>query len=281
MYKNGLVLEGGGLRGIFTSGVLDAFMENGITFPYVVGVSAGSCNGVSYIANNLRRMRDITIGYSTDERYMGIKSIFTNGEYLNTKWVFGDLAYEMFPLNQDAYEKSGVVFCVPVTNALTGKTEYFYPQSFRDNCDVLIASSAMPIVTKPVIIGKLPYFDGGLTDSIPFKKAVDDGCERCVVVLTQDREFKKQSIGHERAIRKVIKKYPAIAQCLVDRHEMYNAQRDFVFENEKSGRAFVIAPEKPLHCSTLEKDPVKLREIYNLGYKQGTESIEKVRAFLK
>lgn len=281
MYGCGLVLEGGGLRGIFTSGVLDAFMEEKIKFPYVIGVSAGSCNGVSYVAGNLHRMRDITIGYSTDERYMSLKSMVKNGEYLNTKWVFGELSYEIYPLNYDEYENSGTVFCAPATNIKTGKAEYFYPKSFRNGCEVLIASSALPIATKPVAIGKDLYFDGGLCDSIPLQRAIDDGCEKAVVILTQDRDFVKQPVGHDRAIKGVMKKYPAVADCIVHRHEMYNEQRDFVFEQEKNGNALVICPEKPLNCPTLEKDTDKLRAIYNLGYKQGKESVDKVREFLQ
>ncbi|MGN1328791.1 MAG: patatin family protein [Eubacterium sp.] len=280
MYNCGLVLEGGGLRGIFTSGVLDAFMENNIKFPYVIGVSAGSCNGVSYIAGNLHRMRDIIIGYSSDERYMSLKSLIKNGEYLNTKWVFGELSYEMFPLNYDGFENADTDFCVVVTNAQTGKAEYLYPKDFRKSCPEITASSAMPIATRPIQIGKDFYYDGGLTDSIPLKRAFDDGCEKCVVILTQDKNFTKQPIGHDKAVKKVIKKYPAVADRLLERHNMYNGQREFVFEQEKEENAFVICPREPLHCSTLEKDSDHLREIYNMGYAQGLESIEKVRNFM-
>ena len=131
MFSSGLVLEGGGLRAAYESGVTDAFIENNITFPYVIGVSAGSCNGVSFIAKNLHRMRDIMVNYAHDERYMGIKSIFKNGEYLNSKWIFGELSYEMFPLNYDEFENSKTKFCVVASNAKTGKAEYFYPTDFR------------------------------------------------------------------------------------------------------------------------------------------------------
>ncbi|MCD7796138.1 MAG: patatin family protein [Clostridiales bacterium] len=280
MYNCGLVLEGGGLRAVYTSGVLDAFMENSIKFPYVVGVSAGTCNGVSFIAGNLHRMRDIFIGYSSDERYMSLKSMVKNGEYLNTKWVFGELSYEMFPLDYDTYENSGVVFCVVATNAKTGKAEYFYPKSFRGNCNELTASCAIPVATKPVTIGDNTYYDGGLVDSIPLQKAYDDGCKECVVILTQDRQYMKSSIGHDKAMKKIIKKYPAVAEVTLDRHNMYNAQRSFVFDCEENGDAFVICPEKPLHCPTLEKDPAKLREIYNMGYRQGCENIDKVKEYI-
>lgn len=281
MYNCGLVLEGGGFRGIYTSGVLDAFMERGIKFPYVIGVSAGSCNGVSFIAGNHHRIRDIIIGYSSDKRYMSLKSIIENGEFVNTKWVFGELSYEILPLNYEGFEGADTDFCVVVTNAQTGKPEYLYPKDFRKGCSEITASSAMPIVTKPVQLGKGFYYDGGLSDSIPLQRAFEDGCEKCVVILTQDRSFKKQPIGHDKAVKKVIKKYPAIAERLIDRHNMYNGQRNFVFEQEKEGNAFVICPREPLHCSTFERDTDHLRQIYNLGYEQGLENIDNIKRFIE
>ncbi len=281
MFSSGLVLEGGGLRATYESGVLDAFMENDITFPYVIGVSAGSCNGVSYIAKNIHRMRDICIGYANDERYMGVKSIFKNGEFLNSKWIFGELSYKMFPLNYDEFEKSKTKFCVVATNAKTGKAEYFYPTDFRKECKIIHASCALPLVSKPVQIGKDMYFDGGVCDSIPLKKAYEDGCEKCVVILTQDRYFEKKPIGHDKATMKVLHKYPMVAQAVLKRHEMYNAQRKLVFDEEKRGNVFVIAPRSPLDFHTFDSEPMKIQHIYNLGYEQGLAKIDEVKEFLK
>ena len=280
MYSAGLVLEGGGLRCAYESGVLDAFMENGITFPYVIGVSAGSCNGVSFIAKNLYRMRDIMVDYAHDKRYMGVKSVFENGEFLNTKWIFGELSYQMFPLNYDEFEKSGSKFCVVATNAATGRAEYFYPTEFRDGCDEIHASCALPLVSKPVLIGKDYYCDGGVVDSIPLQRAYDDGCEKCVVILTQDRHFTKKPIGHEKAVKKVLHKYPLTAEAVIRRHEMYNRQRKFVFEEEKAGNTLVIAPRSPLDFHTLDSEPMKIKHVYNLGYEQGIAKIDEVKEFL-
>ena len=281
IYPNGLVLEGGGLRAIYTSGVLDAFMENNIEFPYVIGVSAGTCNGVSFIGKNLQRMRDISIKYSSDERYMSVKSMFKNGEYLNSKWIFGELTYDLSPLDYDTYEAANTTMCVVATNAKTGKPEYFYPKDFRDNCEVLRASCALPIATKPVPLGKDVYYDGGLTDSIPLKRAFEDGCKKCVVILTQDKNYIKKPMGHQRIVKRTLRRYPLMAEGILVRHNMYNKQREFVFEQQKLGNAFVICPDRPLNAPTLEKDPQKLKEIYDIGYKQGLANIEKVKEFLK
>lgn len=281
MYNSGLVLEGGGLRATYESGVMDAFLENDISFDYVIGVSAGSCNGVSFIAKNLHRMRDISVGYANDERYMGIKSIVKNGEFLNSKWIFGELSYDMFPLDYDEFEKSNTKFCVVASNASTGKAEYFYPTDFRGGCDVIHASCALPLASKPVKLGDNMYFDGGVCDSIPLQKAYDDGCKKCVVVLTQDRHYVKNPVGHEKMVKRVLRNYPSIAQAVLNRHNMYNAQRKFIFDEEKAGRAFVICPRSPLDFRTLDSEPMKIQHIYNLGYQQGLAKIDEVKDFLK
>lgn len=281
MYKSGLVLEGGGIRAIYESGVLDAFMENGIEFPYVIGVSAGSCNGVSFLGKNIHRMRNINIEYSGDKRYKSVASLLKNGEYLNSKWIFGELTYNIYPLNYDIYDASNAVMCAVATNAKTGRPEYFYPKDFRNGCEELRASCALPIATQPVQIGKDLYYDGGVSDSIPLKRAFEDGCEKCVVILTQDADYIKKPVSHPKAVRRILKKYPLIAEKVINRHNMYNAQRKYVFDQQKAGRAFVICPPEPLNCSTLSITNEQQKKIYGIGYNQGLELIDRVKEFIK
>ena len=278
MYKNGLVLEGGGNRSIFSSGVLDAFIENGVSFPYIIGVSAGSCNATSFIAKNYRRQHDIIINYANDKRYMGFGNVIKGNCFLNTDWIFGELAYDILPLNQDEFEKSGTTLCVVTANAQTGKAEYFYPKSFRENCPELQASCAMPVVTKGVKLGNQLYFDGGIVDSIPLQRAFDDGCEKTVVILTQHKGFEKKPTKN--AVVKIMKNYPKLAESIANRHIMYNEQLKLVEQAEKDGRAFVIRPGTPLGVTSLEKDTSKLEAIYQLGYKQGLRSIDDLKSFL-
>ena len=194
MYNVGLVLEGGGNRAIYTSGVLDAFIEKNIEFPYVIGVSAGSCNATSFIAKNYRRQHDIEIEYANDKRYMGISNMLKGHGFLNIDWIFGELAYELKPLNQEEFDKSNTVLCAVATNAQTGKPEYFYPKSMRNGCDELKASCSLPGVTKGVEIGGTTFFDGGLVDSIPLERAFDDGCKKAVVILTQHKRDRKSVV---------------------------------------------------------------------------------------
>lgn len=280
MYKTGLVLEGGGTRAIYSAGVLDAFMENGIEFPYVIGVSAGTCTGASFLGKNIRRYHDLTLEYVNDERYMGFKNMLRTGEFLGSEWIFSELSYDIFPLNQDEFEKSNAVFCCVVANAKTGKAEYLYPKTLRPvGCPEIRASCSMPLVTKGVEIGGELYFDGGLVDSIPLERALDDGCQKAVVILTQHKGYQKKPVNKN--MGKLIKKYPMMAKAIEERHEMYNAQLEYVRKMEEAGLAYVIQPKTPLDCPTLEKNVPKLESIYQLGYSNGLAAIEGVKKFLE
>ena len=281
IYKCGLVLEGGGSRGIYSSGVLDVFMENKIEFPYVIGVSAGSCNGASFLGKNLYRQHDITINYVNDKRYMGMNHMLKDGEYLNYDWIFNELSYDLCPLNHDEFENCGSVYCCVVTNANTGEAEYFYPKTLRPRgCPEIRASCSLPGFTKGCEIGGELYYDGGIADSIPLKKALDDGCEKAVVILTQHKGYKKEPLNQK--FEMVFKrKYPNLCNAIMNRHEMYNAQLEYVYKMQEEGRAFVIQPLADLNCYPLEKNTVKLESIYRLGRSQGEQIVEQVKKFIK
>lgn len=280
MYNSGLVLEGGGTRAIYSAGVLDALLENEISFPYVIGVSAGTCTGASFLGKCKRRYHDLTVNYVNDKRYMGVGNMLKTGEFLGSDWIFGELSYDIFPLDYDEFEKSNAVFCCVVANAKTGKAEYLYPKTLRPRgCPEIRASCSMPLVTKGVEIGGELYFDGGLVNSIPLERAIDDGCEKCVVVLTQHKGFQKKPVNPK--MTKLLKKYPQMAKAMETRHEMYNKQLEYVKEMEERGLALVIQPHAPLNCPTLEKNVEKLESIYQLGYRNGLDSVERVKEFLK
>lgn len=279
MYKCGLVLEGGGSRGIYSSGILDAFIEKDVKFPYVIGVSMGACNAVSYLGKDLHRQHDIIIDYINDKRYMSVSNILKKGEYLDSDWLFGELSYDIAPINQEEYEKSGAVLCCVVTNAKTGKPEYLYPKTMRERgCPEVRASCSLPVVTKGVDIGGELYFDGGITDSIPLERALEDGCEKAVVIMTQHKGFEKKPVNA--GFGKMIKKYPLMREALLDRHNLYNAQVEYVNMIAEQGRAMIIQPPTELDCSTLEKSTAKLEAIYRIAYKQGLEVADRVKEYI-
>ncbi len=283
MYKNGLVLEGGGTRAVFTSGVLDCFLDNKIEFPYIIGVSAGTCNAVSYISKSYRRQIDITLKYVNDKRYMSVENFLLKGEYLNYDWIFDELSYDLMPINQEIFDNANCHFVSVVTSAETGQAEYLtVPDVHKRGCIELRASCSLPIATKGTEINGKLYFDGGIADSIPAKKALDDNCEKIVVVLTQDVNYIKKSMDKIAPIlRKKYKKYPKLADAILNRHNMYNSQLEYVKELEKEGRAYVVRPSHPLHCSTLEKNKDILNDIYKDGYSIAEKNINEIKEFLK
>lgn len=280
MYNRGLVLEGGGTRGTYSAGVLDAFLDKQLNFDYVIGASAGACNGVSFLGKCHGRMRDITINYVNDKRYMGMESLIKNGQYLNTDWIFGELCYDIMPLNQDEFENSGATYCVVTTSATKGQPKYFYVNNMREiGCPEVKASCSLPFATKPVKIGDDSYFDGGLVDSIPVKKALDDGCKKAVVVLTQHKGYVKKAISP--TICALLKtQYPETATALSNRHNMYNEQLALVEQLEDEGKIFVVRPSQSLNCPTLEKNITKLKEIYKIGYDDAIKSFDKLNEYL-
>ena len=280
MYNNGLILEGGGTRAIYASGVLDAFLDNDLKFDYVIGASAGACNGVSYLGKNKYRMRDITLNYVNDKRYMGMECLLKGGQYLNTSWIFGELCYELMPLNQEEFENSGATFCVVTTSASKGIPKYFYVKNMREwGCKEVKASCSLPFATKPVKIDNDAYFDGGLVDSIPIQKAISDGCKKAVVVLTQHKGYIKKQISP--TICSLLKtQYPQTAKALANRHNMYNEQLQLVDQLESEGKIFVVRPSESLNCPTLEKSIDKLKKIYQIGYDDATKRIDDLHKYL-
>lgn len=280
MSKVGLVLEGGGTRAIYTSGVLDVFIKNKIKFPYVIGVSAGSCNGTSYLGGNYRRQHDLTVDYVNDKRYMGIQHMLKNGMFLNLPWIFGELSYDINPLDHDTFENSGSQLVAVVTNAETAQAEYVTSNNFREGCDILAASCAMPLATKGVEIDGNRYFDGGVADSIPVAYALKDGCDKAVVVLTQHKGYVKRPPKGIEVIKKALRQYPKLAEALANRHIMYNGQLELVRELEQEGRIIVIQPQEPLNAGTLERRTDKLEEIYKRGFDDGINALSKVQEFL-
>jgi predicted patatin/cPLA2 family phospholipase len=210
---------------------------------------------------------------------MGLSNVLKKGEYLNSDWIFGELSYELSPLNYEVFDNSNTTLCAVATNALTGKPEYFYPKDFRNGCDELKASCSLPAVTKGVTIGGQVYFDGGLVDSIPLKRALDDGCQKAVVILTQHKGYEKEPMP--KRLSRAFHKYPKIGEAVVNRHIMYNNQLKYVHEMQESGLAYVIQPTVQLGATTLEKDTAKLESIYKLGYMQGEKNADNVIEFIK
>lgn len=279
--KTGLVLEGGALRAIFSSGVCDALLEGGIMTDYLIGVSAGIAYGVSYVSKQPRRNLEVVTTYAPDRRYMGMRNLLNRGNksYFGLKFAYDTIPNELIPFDYDAFEAyPGQVEAV-VTNLNTGKADY-YPVPRLDREALLIqASCAMPLLFPIYWIQDTPYLDGGISDGIPWKRALDQGCDRILVVLTKTRDFVRRPDKMMRLIRKEYRDYPAFIETMERRAERYNESRAQLFELERQGKVLVIAPESTLGVSRTERDTEKLRMLWAAGYQAAVDRMEEVREY--
>ncbi|MCM1418911.1 MAG: patatin family protein [Bacteroides sp.] len=279
--KIGFVLEGGASRTAFTCGVLDLFLDREFYLDYVIGASAGICYGVSYSSRQRGRNRAIFEKYVDDPRYMGIKHLLGKGRcYYNLDFVFGEIPGKLLPYSWADYEKYGSTGYAVLTNIETGRPEYLRITEKDEEWTALRASCALPILFPPIFIDGKAYMDGGITDSIPFQKALDDGCERVVVVLTRERGYIKKKESLAPLVKLLYPRYPALAEALSRRHEMYGRQRKALSALEKAGKALVIAPDSTHGIKRTERRPSVLLPFYEEGYRTAERSAEEIKSFL-
>ena len=270
--KMGLVLEGGGMRGVFTSGVLDAFMKYDLYFNYVVAVSAGACNGLSYISRQPRRARLSNIDMLVKYNYIGLRHLVTQGCIFDPELLYDRFPNELIPYDYDTHFASPSTFEMVVTNCNTGRAEYLTEKDGDRQrlLDICRASSSLPYVSNVSDVDGQPYLDGGIVDSIPVGRAIDMGYDRNVLVLTRNRGYRNTS--KDRKIPKFIyKKYPRLRVALSRRIAEYNHQLDMVEEMEDKGLVDVIRPLRPMDVDRIEKDEKKLEALYEEGFQLGEE----------
>ena len=270
--KTGLVLEGGGMRGVFTSGVLDAFMKYDVNFSYIVAVSAGACNGLSYVSHQPRRARMSNIDMLVKYDYIGLRHLVPQGCNVDPELLYDRFTNELVPYDYDTYFSSQSTFEMVVTNCNTGRAEYLTEKSGDRQrlLDICRASSSLPYVSKVIDVDGLPYLDGGIVDSIPVQRAIDMGHERNVLVLTRNRGYRNTS--RDRKIpRFIYKKYPRLRVALSRRIAEYNRQLEMVEDMEDRGIVDVIRPQRPMDVGRMEKDEKKLEALYEEGFVLGEQ----------
>lgn len=261
-----LVLEGGGLRGVFTCGVLDCFMDKGVHFPFVVGTSAGACNGLSYMSGQRGRAKSSNIDLMEQYHYVGFKYLLTQGCIMDYKLLFEDFPEKIIPYNYDAYFSNPTRFVMVTTNCITGKAEYLEEKSSPERVmSIVRASSSLPFVTKITYVDGIPMLDGGIVDSIPVKYALEQGYDNIVVILTRNKGYRKKE-SKMRAAKAFYRKYPNLQKALLERNAVYNQTMDLIEGLEEEGKITVIRPLKPVEVSRVEKDTDKLTALYQEGY---------------
>ncbi len=281
--KIGLVVEGGGMKCAYNAGILDAFLDEKITFDYCIGASAGAGNLASYIAGQKKRNLRFFTDHIHSSNYFGVKSLLKTGDLFGLKYIYGDLtcADGKDPLDFPAFMKNPAEYQAVVTNALMGKPEYFGREMMKqDDYRLIMASSAIPAICRPITLNGTPYFDGGLTDAIPVRHALEQGCKKLVVILSKNRDYVRKPQGMRLLYRRIGRTYPNIVNAIDQRHILYNKNLKEVFSLEQEGVAFVFAASKPIRVGTYSMKEQAERELYDLGLQDFSAQRDKLQKFM-
>lgn len=275
----GLVLEGGAMRGLYTAGILDVWIEQGIRVDGLFGVSAGVIFGANLFSGQKGRGLRYNLRYMPDKRYMSLRSLLTTGDLISRDFAYYRISKELDPFDEAAFERYGGEFYAVATNVMTGEPECIRVDNVMEQLEVLRASAALPFVSKMVELNGRRYLDGGVSDSIPVRECLERGYDRVVVILTQPADYRKQPMNPA-LIRLCYARYPKLREALLRRHDVYNAQCEEVARLEAEGRVFVIRPESALGIGRLERDPARLQAVYDRGTADGLRTLPVLRAYL-
>ena len=275
----GLVLEGGTFRPIFSAGVMDALLDENIMFPYCIGVSAGITDGFSYASRQKERNLKILQQYRNDKRYLGAGNLLTDKSIFGVKFVFEEIPNELIPFDWDTFARYDGTFRVGVTNAHTGQAEYLDGKQLDAKNTMVKATCAIPLVFPEVQLNGNVYYDGGICDPIPVRKAQADGCEKLLIVLTRPKGYVKAESKSNKAAAKVLhKKYPNLVEPLLTRHIAYNETVQYCEALEREGKAIILRPAGEGIIDSFEKDVRKIETSYQYGYDLCKQRMEEIRA---
>ncbi len=281
MYQAGLVLEGGGMKGLYTAGVLDFFLDKGIIFSSVYGVSAGACNMCSYLSGQRGRALAVNIDYLDRRDYCSLESLLRTGDLFNVEMCYHRIPEELNPYDYETFDLyTGRAFSV-ATNIETGRPEYFRIRDMKKDIDKIRASASLPLVSRNVKIDGGLYLDGGISDAIPLQRSILDGNSRNVVVMTKEVGYVRQPSTQLGLIRARYLKYPKVYELMKERHINYNGQQEFIQRQQKNRQAFVIRPQKPSDVGRVEKDVKKLKNLYRQGYNEAAACYEELLDYLE
>jgi predicted patatin/cPLA2 family phospholipase len=281
--QTGLVLEGGGMRAAYTAGVLDAFLDEGILLPYVIGVSAGANAGSDYVARQRERNHKVFVDFVADRRYAGPRNLLAERSWFGMDFLFETLPDELAPFDYPLFQGSSSLMTVAVTDCATGRAAYFRQRDHDPRWFVQTvqrASSSLPMLSPPVEIDGRFYLDGGVADPIPLGRSIDDGNRRNVVVLTRNEGYRKSAPRLGPLTGLTLRRHPAMRQAMAERHLKYNATVERLAALEKGGEAFVLRPLRTLEVGRMERDTTKLEALYRQGYDETRERLPDLRKWL-
>lgn len=281
MARISLILEGGGMRGLYTAGVLDYFLDNGLIFEDIIGVSAGACNSVSYITGQRGRNLKINAGFCSDKRYVSLMGFFTRGSIFNMDFLFDDIPNKLIPFDYDKFKNSRSRLIAVATDCNTGKASYHQIKDMRTDDVYVRASSSIPLVSPIVEINGRLLVDGGPSDSIPVQYSVDSGFDRHVIVLTRHDGYFKRKNRLYPVCKLALRKYPKLADTIKTRHINYNSSLQLAAQLEKENKAVIIRPKEHVDVSRFEKNPDNLRNLYNIGYHDAEKKLKAILELCK
>lgn len=280
MYQAGLVLEGGGMKGSYTAGVLDFFLDKGIEFSSVYGVSAGACHMCSYLSKQRGRALDVSIDYLDSKKYCSVESLLTTGDIFNVNTCYTLIPEYLHPYDHETFESyQGKAYSV-VTNIRTGRPEYLRLRNLKKDIIKVRASASLPLVSRNVKIGDQYYLDGGISDAIPLQKSIVDGNRKNVVIMTKEMGYIRKPSTFTELVKLRYLNFPKVYDLMRDRHINYNETLEYIERQRECGGAFVIRPKKASDVGRLEKDKQKLIALYEEGYQDAVDCYEELMAYL-
>lgn len=282
MTEGALVLEGGSLRGVFTAGVLDVFLEQGIRLSYVSGVSAGAMCGMNYISGQIGRTIRVDLDYVNDKRFLSFRSMVKNRTIFNFDFLFGELSEHLLPFDFQAFEESKQRFVVAATRCKTGKPEYFEKGVCGDFIAAVKASCSLPILSKMIDVEGKKYLDGGCSMPIAYQKAFDDGYDKVILILTRERGYRKRPMDKwtKRGYERYFNPLPKLLASLEDAPDRYNRMQEEIEALEEAGKLYVIRPDKHVTVTRTEQDKKKLEALYHDGRRLAGEQLSGIRRYL-
>lgn len=280
--KVAMALEGGAMRGIFSVGVLDVLMENNIEIDKIIGTSAGALFGINYFSHQKHRVLDYTLKYAKDKRYISIRNLLLTGNIVSKKFAFYEVQGKLCKFDNEEFLKTNKEFEATSTNIENGKCEYLKITNPFKDVEKLRATSAVPLVSKVVKIGDKKYLDGAISCSIPYKKLIDEGYDKIIVVLTRPINYTKKPLskGKIRLTKLRYRKYPLFVNAMLNRYKVYNESLEEIKKLEKEKKIFVIRPSKELELGIIERDTNKLKNAYNEGVNTTNNIINKLKEYL-
>lgn len=282
MNKKALALEGGSLRCLFSAGVTDVMLEEGLGFDGVFGVSAGALTGVNFVAGQKGRTAEVNLSYVNDPRYMGLRSLLLHRSIFNFDFLFGEISDTLIPLDREAFAHAPCRYTAVATSCRTGGPMYYEKSELRDIYPAIRASASLPLLSPIVDVDGEPCLDGGLSVSIPYRRPLDEGYRKVVVVTTREHGYRKPPVsrGAARIYARAYRRYPQLVQAILNVPRHYNRELDEIDRLEAQGRLFVIRPPEPVTVSRTEKDVKKLRALYDQGAEACRQALPRLWAYL-